>query len=256
MRPTFRSLAFGLATLLGAGAMAQNMVTITGTVQPCNGISYPVQIQTNTVPPIDTVVYSGPNCDYSFTFYPVQTQGTVTVTTTCDGGITFTSGTGSFTPLLGVVVIDLACGGGTLDCTGILNGPNMPGTACTTFLGEAGVWSANCVCEVTGNTVDCLGVIGGSALPGTPCDDGNAQTLNDTWTPFCSCLGSPAGECWAGYMVEPLMVSGVPVPWQVVFHVWSTGVEPFTVTWYVEGDVIVGGADLTYTVSGPGAITW
>lgn len=36
---------------------------------------------------------------------------------------------------------------------------------------------------------DCLGVVGGTALPGTPCDDGNTETINDTWNASCVCVG-------------------------------------------------------------------
>lgn len=37
------------------------------------------------------------------------------------------------------------------DCLQVPNGPNMPGTACTTALGQSGIWNSNCVC-VTGST--------------------------------------------------------------------------------------------------------
>lgn len=36
---------------------------------------------------------------------------------------------------------------------------------------------------------DCQGVVGGPALPGTPCDDGDEQTINDTWGENCVCAG-------------------------------------------------------------------
>lgn len=40
---------------------------------------------------------------------------------------------------------------------------------------------------------DCLGVLWGSALPGTTCDDGDSTTINDAWTPFCTCVGTGTG---------------------------------------------------------------
>jgi len=40
-----------------------------------------------------------------------------------------------------------------MDCLGILNGPNLPGTSCTDSLGNAGTWSAACVCIA--NTSSC-----------------------------------------------------------------------------------------------------
>ncbi|HMU15095.1 MAG TPA: T9SS type A sorting domain-containing protein [Flavobacteriales bacterium] len=38
---------------------------------------------------------------------------------------------------------------------------------------------------------DCLGVPGGTALPGTPCDDSDPNTLDDTWSEGCDCVGIP-----------------------------------------------------------------
>ena len=41
-----------------------------------------------------------------------------------------------------------------------------------------------------GSAVDCLGVASGTALPGTACNDGNACTINDTWSASCQCVGT------------------------------------------------------------------
>lgn len=113
MRTTLRSFALTTAVVFGLAATAQNIVTITGTVSPCQGTIYPVYIFTNTVPAIEDSVWTGSNCVYSYTFNPIETQGTVTVTTTCDGGITWITATGSWNPFLGTVVLDLACNGGS-----------------------------------------------------------------------------------------------------------------------------------------------
>lgn len=79
------------------------------------------------------------------------------------------------------------------DCLQIANGPNMPGTACTTALGAAGTWSASCVC-VANAPVDCEGVPGGSALPGTPCTVmTGGMVLTGTWTNNCMCDTSGTG---------------------------------------------------------------
>ena len=40
---------------------------------------------------------------------------------------------------------------------------------------------------------DCEGTCFGTALPGTPCDDGNPNTINDTWDAGCNCVGIPTG---------------------------------------------------------------
>lgn len=42
-------------------------------------------------------------------------------------------------------------------------------------------------------TPDCLGVIDGPDVPGAVCDDGNANTVNDTWNIGCVCIGQPIG---------------------------------------------------------------
>lgn len=75
------------------------------------------------------------------------------VTTLCNGLVItgYDSTTFNFINDSAVMVIDLNCGGGPVDCMGIANGPNMPGT---------------------------------------PCDDNNPNTINDLWTPACTCVGS------------------------------------------------------------------
>lgn len=72
------------------------------------------------------------------------------------------------------------------DCLQIPFGPNMPGTFCTNFLGDTGVWSANCVCLVDTNNViyDCLQIPFGPNMPGTPCVWNNQP---GTWGADCAC---------------------------------------------------------------------
>ena len=113
MRTTIRSFALATAVLLGLAATAQTTVTITGTVSPCVGLSYTVYIMSNTAPVLMDSVQTGPGCAFSYTFNPIETQGTVTVSTSCDGGLTFVSATGSWNPFFPVVNIDLACNGGS-----------------------------------------------------------------------------------------------------------------------------------------------
>ncbi|MEO8590453.1 MAG: T9SS type A sorting domain-containing protein [Flavobacteriales bacterium] len=229
MLPTFRSLAFGLAALFSAGAIAQNIVIVSGTVQPCNGVSYPVQIQLTTPPPvvvlIDTVVYTGANCSYSCTLYPSQGQGLVSVSTTCDGGITYMTDSMGFSPFFNTVVLNLTCGGGgTFDCTGILNGPNMPGTACDDGIPATDAyWSIDCVCtpDTAGNTIDCLGVMGGSALPGTSCNDNDPLTSNDVWGWDCVCAGSTNLDCNGVPNGPALPGTSCTIPGTILTGIWS-----------------------------------
>ena len=41
-----------------------------------------------------------------------------------------------------------------------------------------------------GAVTDCSGVVGGTALPGTACNDNNPCTINDAWTTGCQCVGT------------------------------------------------------------------
>jgi hypothetical protein len=109
MTNLFRSTSAIVMITFGLSALAQNAVTVQGSVTPCMGLVYPVRITTNTVPPIDTTIYTGPGCTFSFTFFPLETQGTVGVETSCDGGLTWNAVTGSWDPLVSTVVLNLAC---------------------------------------------------------------------------------------------------------------------------------------------------
>lgn len=223
---TFRSLAFALASVLAVGAMAQNVVTITGTVSPCAGFVYTVHLQANSVPPLDTMVTTGPDCVYSFTYYPVQTQGVATASVSCDGGITWVSGTGAWNPFFGVVTIDLACGNGTVDCLGVLGGAALPGTPCDDGIPATNAyWSIDCVCvpDTIGNFIDCEGVPGGPAMPGTPCDDGDPNTIYDEWTEDCLCVGADTldYDC-NGVLNGPDMPgTACTVPGTILTGIWS-----------------------------------
>ncbi|HRT54861.1 MAG TPA: T9SS type A sorting domain-containing protein, partial [Flavobacteriales bacterium] len=47
----------------------------------------------------------------------------------------------------------------------------------------------NAFCTCVGLLIDCQGTPGGLALPGTPCDDGNTNTINDAYDLGCACVG-------------------------------------------------------------------
>jgi len=85
----------------------------------------------------------------------------------------------------------LTIGGSPTDCLGVVGGPALPGTACND--GNAGTVNDTWTvsCQCVGQTPDCLGVPGGTALPGTACNDGNGCTINDQWNPACQCVGTP-----------------------------------------------------------------
>lgn len=95
----------------------------------------------------------------------------------------------------------------TYDCNGVANGPAMPGTACLGMNMDStlffGVYTPACACvlDSTGTFTDCLGVLNGTNMPSTPCDDGNASTINDTWSVNCTCAGYVPPPCHAAYMI-------------------------------------------------------
>ncbi|MCC7502658.1 MAG: hypothetical protein IT229_09025, partial [Flavobacteriales bacterium] len=293
MRSSFRSFIFGLAAMLSAGAMAQFPYTLVvqGTVAGCTPFQQ-VTVSTTggTSPSVSyTLEIFPPNCTYDTIIQLNSTVATVMVTTLCNGSVItgYDSTTFNFINDTAVMVIDLNCGGGPVDCMGIPNGPNMPGTPCDDGNPNTinDIWSPNCVCigallpnnqvfvsgsvspcngvpypvhiitdlgttpfidtlinttanctydfafspinnsgwvnvEIScdgginwtwdslgfsaapvdslvinfncgGLITDCTGVPGGPNLPGTPCSDNNPNTINDTWSPTCTCVGTP-----------------------------------------------------------------
>jgi len=76
-----------------------------------------------------------------------------------------------------------------LDCAGVANGTDLPGTACNDNNANTGndTWTANCQC--VGQAIDCAGTPGGTALPGTACNDNNAGTGGDVYNADCQCAG-------------------------------------------------------------------
>lgn len=76
-----------------------------------------------------------------------------------------------------------------LDCAGVANGTNLPGTTCNDNNANTGndTWTANCQC--VGQAIDCAGTPGGAASPGTACNDNNAGTGGDVYNANCECIG-------------------------------------------------------------------
>lgn len=88
MRSSFRSLCIGLLALTGASAIAQNSVTVMGSVSPYNPVGYPVMIITDpgTTMAIDTVINTDALCYFNYTFHPINSSGAITFQLSCDGG--------------------------------------------------------------------------------------------------------------------------------------------------------------------------
>ncbi|MBK9176987.1 MAG: T9SS type A sorting domain-containing protein [Flavobacteriales bacterium] len=115
--------------------------------------------------------------------------------------LTIADGSGCTSTLCDSIYVDANGGINTgpivFDCLQVPNGPDMPGTPCTTPNGAAGIWSANCAC-VANALVDCEGVAGGPAVPGTACVVmGGGVVLTGTWTSDCVCdtSGTGATDC-------------------------------------------------------------
>ncbi|HRH37802.1 MAG TPA: PKD domain-containing protein [Flavobacteriales bacterium] len=166
MKTTLRSLAAALALASTIGATAQNIVTVMGTVMPCNGISYPVHIFSDpgTTPFVDTIINTTANCSYTFNFFPINMSGGISVVTSCDGGITWGVEDSAVYVAnnIDTLVMNLSCSVLNLDCNGVLNGPDMPGT---------------------------------------PCDDGDPMTFGDTWNSACVCSGNAPPPCNACFTI-------------------------------------------------------
>ncbi|MBS1547790.1 MAG: hypothetical protein JSU02_10530, partial [Bacteroidetes bacterium] len=94
---------------------------------------------------------------------------------------------------------------------------------------------------------DCLGVPGGTALPGTPCDDGNSNTINDTWTADCQCIGS-------GCIVPTISSTSSNTPvcsnTNLTLGVSASGTGPLMYTWTGSGTFSPNATSADVTVSG------
>jgi hypothetical protein len=228
-----RLLSLSLGLMLSATASAQLMVYMEIQVLPCNGVTYPLIITSlpGMQPPVNTTAQTGANCSFSFvTGQSTQTGGFV-VQFSCDGGITFQTDTVYYnTGLFGFdsVFVQLQCGN-VYDCLGILNGPNVAGTACDDNdpLTPFSYWDAGCICVPdTSAFFDCLGVPNGNAWPGSPCDDQDPNTVNDTWDANCVCVGTSPLPCSAGFwVIQAYQIDsangGTPVPIPNELWLWN-----------------------------------
>ncbi len=133
--------------------MAQgHIVTIYGNIIPCNpamiGSSVTVQSLPGTEPQQTLVAYITDSCAFAVDALVTSLSGGFQITGSCGNGqVASDSGFYSLTPPQpGLVQLNLNCGGQPVDCLGIPGGTAVPGTSCTTFLGQPGTWSANCAC--------------------------------------------------------------------------------------------------------------
>ncbi len=106
-----------------------------------------------------------------------------------------------------------------------------------------GPWSSNCVCDTTGSgTVDCLGIPNGPNVPGSPCTN-PATGLEGFWAADCSCTPGTNPDCEAGFFVmqayqwvdsiaNPNGGGGEPIPNELwVWNLSNGGTGIFQFVW-------------------------
>jgi PKD repeat protein len=159
MNHTFRTMLLACAALFGLAAFAQPTppypILITGVVQGCMPNSQvTIESMPNTQPnwiyTLDLV-----NCGFDTLAWMQSPGGGFIITVPCNGGLLTSVGQYQVGPSgSDSIMVVLNCSnGGTPDCLGVPGGSALPGTACTTFLGEEGTWNTNCQCEP--NTLSC-----------------------------------------------------------------------------------------------------
>ncbi len=156
MKHLIRSLAFTTALVASLATVAQHpyTVTVTGTVSGCTANSYVnIASLSGTQPTIDIdVPVLPPNCTFSVTLNMASQGGGFTLSTPCLGTVQSQVVQYQIAPVLdsAAVSVTFNCGNTPIeDCLGVPGGNAMPGTACTTFLGVPGTWSAGCECIAT-----------------------------------------------------------------------------------------------------------
>lgn len=226
MRSITRSLVFGLTILFGANAMAQfpNVLQINGTVPSC----YPGQQV--------ILATTGATLPSYFMEVPVDAS-TCTFTVTLD------------------FATELATFALTTYCAGVITQAGSVQLNAT----DTTVALVSVICDLT--RIDCEGVYNGPMMPGVPCNDGNPLTQNDiVQYSNCMCMGAEAGECIGSWNWDQVMDGLVPVPFVNELRAWSSGVEPITYTWTVNGQNIGSGPVVTHTFQGGMAhtilVTW
>jgi hypothetical protein len=149
-----------------------------------------------------------------------------------------------------------------MDCLGIINGPNVPGSPCNDgdTLTVQDTWTIGCACiGVPVNYFDCMGVLNGPDVIGTPCDDGNPATINDTWSANCVCTGAATVPCQAGfwvlqaYTIDSLNNVPVPTPYELwIWNLSSGGSGTYSFLWNFGDGSSSTAAFPTHTYSGNG----
>ena len=168
MRSTLRSLVFALGSLLTVGAAAQYpyYYAVSGSVTGCYpGQTVTLQTIQGTLPVYNlTIPLDSTTCTFSYVLGINSTFATIGISTFCGGTMLTGYDSTSFNFFMDTAYasVQWACGAGMLDCNGVLNG---------------------------------------SDVPGSPCNDGNPFTSYDTWGSNCVCTGSFLQVCQASFTV-------------------------------------------------------
>ncbi|MBK7383666.1 MAG: T9SS type A sorting domain-containing protein [Flavobacteriales bacterium] len=213
MNISLRSLTIGLATLLWGAAFAQPLppynVSVAGYVAGCTPNSY-VNVTTNSItqPAIDIDVPLDANCGFSIDLLMDSFNGGFILSTPCNGAMQQVAAAYQVNALQldsTYLFVTFNCNSSTVDCLGILGGPNLPGTACNdNDPNTTSYWSADCVCTPDSSNFyfDCLGVLNGSALPGTTCTYTNDSITFNTgfFNMACVCVSDTSNYDCAGVL--------------------------------------------------------
>jgi len=168
MKTTLRLLTLVLAIGLSAIAFGQPLppyqLSISGILTDCSPTSY-VNIQTvqGTIPELNLDVLVNANCEFSIELEMESFNGWIQFSIPC-----------------GEVLENITTQTYEMNAFGV----------------QSMVVALSC-----GSPVDCMGVINGPDVPGAPCDDNDPNTLNDTLSEDCQCVGGIPGECTAEFMV-------------------------------------------------------
>jgi PKD domain/Secretion system C-terminal sorting domain len=212
MRSTLRSITFGLAAVLAGTSLSQSFHwAVEGSISGCypgQTVEITITADGNVVLQADEPVDPG-TCTFGVVYPIFSTSAQLTVSTQCNG-----------------MMFSLA------------------DTATFNFLQDTAFTSVTFVCA-GGDPVDCNNVVNGPAMPGTPCDDGNPQTVSDTWTPFCTCYGVAPGDCWTLVDWQQVTNGGSPVPFEVMLNAYSSGAQPITYSWYFGNPFVFEGTSST-----------
>jgi len=154
MKNSIRSFALALLLIPSLAALAQPLppyvVYINGYITGCMPNSQVTIIPMNgTLPNFSLVIDVDANCAFDTVVTMTSPGGGFIATTPCNGGLI--TGIGQYqvdtSSTTGTTIV-MNCGGPVFDCLQVPNGPNMPGTPCTSPAGATGTWSPDCMCVV------------------------------------------------------------------------------------------------------------